>query len=93
MGLPERLLDGSHTFTKPGKPMPRLTVDQVSALTGTNGLFNPYGVIAVNPKRFPHVHYDLAMKFINYITGVEGQRLIANYQVQGDPVFFTFKRK
>jgi tungstate transport system substrate-binding protein len=47
----------------------------------------------VNPKRFPHVRYDLAMKFIAYITGAEGQRIIANYQVQGDPVFFTFKGK
>lgn len=87
------LFDGSRAFTKPGKPMTRLTVEQVSALIGTNGLFNPYGVIAVNPKRFPHVRYDLAMKFIAYITGAEGQRIIANYQVQGDPVFFTFKRK
>ena len=87
------LYDGSRTFAKPGKPMPRLTVAQVSALTGANGLFNPYGVIAVNPKRFPYVHYDLAMKFIDYISGVEGQRIIANYQVQGDPVFFTFKGK
>jgi tungstate transport system substrate-binding protein len=87
------LYDGSHSFTKQGKPMPRLTVAQVSALTGANGLFNPYGVIAVNPKRYPHVRYDLAVKFIEYITGVEGQRIIANYQVQGDPVFFTFKGK
>ncbi len=87
------LYDGSRAFTKPGKPMPRLTVAQVSALTGAKGLFNPYGVIAVNPKRFPYVHYDLAMKFIAYITGAEGQRIIANYQVQGDPVFFTFKGK
>jgi tungstate transport system substrate-binding protein len=62
-------------------------------LTGANGLFNPYGVIAVNPKRFPHVRYDLAMKFIAYITGPEGQKIIANYHVQGDPVFFTFKGK
>jgi len=87
------LYDGSRTFTKPGRTMPRLTVAQVSALTGTNGLFNPYGVIAVNPKRFPHVRYDLAMKFIAYITGAEGQQIIANYQVQGDSVFFTFKGK
>jgi tungstate transport system substrate-binding protein len=87
------LYDGSRAFTKPGKPMQRLTVAQVSALTGAKGLFNPYGVIAVNPKRFPYVHYDLAMKFIAYLTGADGQRIIANYQVQGDPVFFTFKGK
>ncbi len=85
------LYDGSRTYSKPGRPAPKLTVEQVSALTGPNGLFNPYGVIAVNPKRFPHTRFDLAMKFIDYITGAEGQRIIANYQVQGDPVFFTFK--
>jgi tungstate transport system substrate-binding protein len=87
------LYDGSRNFTKPGRSMPRLTVAQVSSMTGPNGLFNPYGVIAVNPKRFPSVRYDLAMKFIAYITGTEGQQIIANYQVRGDPVFFTFKGK
>ena len=87
------LYDGSRTSAKPGRPVARLTVEQVSALAGTRGLFNPYGVIAVNPKRFPQVKFDLAMKFIEYITGAEGQRIIANYQVQGDPVFFTFKGK
>jgi len=87
------LYDGSRTSAKPGRPVARLTVEQVSALAGTRGLFNHYGVIAVNPKRFPQVKFDLAMKFIEYITGAEGQRIIANYQVQGDPVFFTFKGK
>lgn len=87
------LYDGNRNFTNSGKPMSRLTVAQVTALTGANGLFNPYGVIAVNPKRFPYVRYDLAMKFITYITGPVGQRIIASYKVQGDPVFFTFKGK
>ena len=87
------LYDGSRTFAKAGRPVAKLTVEQVSALAGTRGLFNPYGVIAVNPKRFPQVKFDLAMKFIEFITGAEGQRIIANYQVQGDPVFFTFKGK
>jgi tungstate transport system substrate-binding protein len=75
------------------EPGSRLTVEQVTALTGQKGLFNPYGVIAVNPKKFPHVKYDLAMKFVEYITGSEGQSVIANYKVEGDPVFFTFKEK
>jgi tungstate transport system substrate-binding protein len=55
------------------------------------GLFNPYGVIAVNPKKFPKVKYDLAMKFVNFITGPEGQKIIAGYKVEGDPIFFTYK--
>jgi tungstate transport system substrate-binding protein len=55
------------------------------------GLFNPYGVIAVNPKKFPTVKYDLAMKFINFVTGPEGQKIIADYKVEGDPIFFIYK--
>ena len=57
------------------------------------GLFNPYGVIAVNPKKFPWVRYDLAMLFIDYLTGPEGQALISGYRVGGEPVFFVYGRK
>jgi tungstate transport system substrate-binding protein len=60
---------------------------------GEKGLFNPYGVIAVNPKKFPHVKYDLAMKFVDFVTGAEGQGIIANYKVNGDPIFFIYKAK
>jgi tungstate transport system substrate-binding protein len=58
---------------------------------GEKGLLNPYGVIAVNPKKFPHVKYDLAIKFIDFITGPEGQTIIATYKVEGDPIFFVHK--
>jgi len=87
------LYDANRGLERPGAPAPRLTVDQVLARSGANGLFNPYGVIAVNPKKFAWVKFDLAMKFEDFITGPEGQRIIANYHVQGDPVFFTFKGK
>jgi len=55
------------------------------------GLFNPYSVIAVNPKKFPQVKYELATKFVDFITGPEGQKIIANYKVEGDPIFFVKK--
>jgi tungstate transport system substrate-binding protein len=55
---------------------------------GEQGLYNPYGIIAVNPARFRHVKYDLAIKFIDYVTGPEGQQLIADYRVDGEPLFF-----
>jgi tungstate transport system substrate-binding protein len=60
---------------------------------GEKGLFNPYGVIAVNPKRFPHVKYDLAMKFIDFITGPKGQSIIGQYKVAGKPVFSLYKAR
>ena len=72
-------------------PAKKLSVSQVLSMTGANGLLNPYSVMAVNPKRFPHVRFDLATKFIDYITGPKGQQIIANYRVGGDPVFFTYQ--
>jgi tungstate transport system substrate-binding protein len=65
--------------------------DLVIVFDGEKGLFNPYGVIAVNPQKHPHVKYDLAMKFIDFITGPEGQKIIADYKVDGDPIFFIYK--
>jgi tungstate transport system substrate-binding protein len=62
----------------------------VIVFDGEKGLFNPYGVIAVNPQKHPHVKYDLALKFIDFITGAEGQKIIADYQVDGDPIFFVY---
>ena len=60
---------------------------------GEKGLFNPYGVIAVNPKKYPHVKYDLALKFIDFVTGPEGQGIITGYKVNGDPIFFIYGKK
>lgn len=59
---------------------------------GDKRLLNQYGIIAVNPKKFPHVKHDLAMKLIAYFTGNEGQAIIANYKVSGAPIFFTYKK-
>jgi len=67
--------------------------DLVIVFDGEPGLFNPYGVIAVNPGKHPHVKYDLAMKFIDYITGPEGQKIIKDFKVDGEPIFFVYNDK
>lgn len=59
---------------------------------GEKGLFNPYGVIAVNPQKFAHANYGLAMKFIEFVMGPEGQQIIADYKVAGDTIFFVYGR-
>jgi tungstate transport system substrate-binding protein len=51
-------------------------------------LFNPYGIIAVNPARHPATNYSAAMQLIQWITSAEGQRRIAAFQVDGQQVFF-----
>ena len=53
-------------------------------------LFNPYGVIAVNPKKFPHVEYEKSKIFINWLLEGEGKQLINNYKVDNQKLFFTY---
>jgi tungstate transport system substrate-binding protein len=55
---------------------------------GGDALANPYGIIPVNPKKHPHVQYDMAMQFVNWIISERGQKLIGNYQLEGKQLFF-----
>ncbi len=50
-------------------------------------LFNPYGVIAVNPQKYPSVNYMAAMQYIAWVTSVEGQKVIRDYTVGGERLF------
>jgi tungstate transport system substrate-binding protein len=56
-------------------------------LEGDPLLFNPYGVIPVNPQTHPGVNFDLATKFVEWITSVDTQRLIASYERDGSQLF------
>ena len=51
-------------------------------------LFNPYGIIAVNPAKHPHVNYNGAMRFIAWITSPEGQNIIGAVQREGQVLFY-----
>jgi tungstate transport system substrate-binding protein len=51
-------------------------------------LFNPYGVIPVNPETHPGVNNALAEKFVEWLTSVETQQLIASYQRNGEQLFY-----
>jgi len=67
----------------------RKKTDLVVVRQGDATLWNPYGIIAVNPKKYAHVKYDLAMKLVDFVTGPEGRSLIAGYKVDGEPLFFV----
>lgn len=54
---------------------------------GDPNLHNPYGIIAVNPKRYHDVNYAAAMQFIAWITSAEGQALIRDFKIAGKPLF------
>ena len=62
-------------------------------LAGDPKMFNPYGVIAVNPKKYPALNYDGAMDFANWITSPEGQKTIAEFKVSGEQLFFPSAAK
>jgi len=53
---------------------------------GDRGLFNPYSIIAVNPKRHD-TNYTGAMALIQWITANEGQKWIADFRI-GDTQLF-----
>lgn len=50
-------------------------------------LFNPYHIIAVNPKRHPHVNFDLTGKYIKFVRGRQGQQIIENFRLHGMKLF------
>jgi tungstate transport system substrate-binding protein len=50
-------------------------------------LHNPYGVIAVNPKRYPDANYAGAQTLITWLTSDNGQALISDYKVAGFKLF------
>lgn len=54
---------------------------------GDKRLFNPYGVMAVNPARHPHVKLAQAQRFVDWLTGSAGQAAIAGFRIHGQPLF------
>ena len=55
---------------------------------GDPRLANPYGIIPLNPDRFPHVKYELAKQFVDWLTSERGQSLIADYKIYGKQLFY-----
>ncbi len=50
-------------------------------------LFNPYGVIPVNPAAHPNIDAELGQAFAHWITSLPTQELVASYQVNGLTLF------
>ncbi|TCS62105.1 substrate-binding domain-containing protein [Varunaivibrio sulfuroxidans] len=54
---------------------------------GDKALFNPYGVILVNPKKFPQVKAKDGQTFIDWLISPEGQKTIGAYRLHGKLLF------
>jgi tungstate transport system substrate-binding protein len=61
--------------------------DMALLFAGDKALFNQYGYIPVDPKRHAHVKNALALKLEEWLVSDRGQKLIADYRVNGEKLF------
>lgn len=75
------ILSDRGTFLKMKKDA-TVKLDLEVICEGDKGLFNQYGVIAVNPEKYKDTKIDQANKFIEWIRSDKIQKLIAEYGVK-----------
>ena len=54
---------------------------------GDPQLFNQYGVTLVNPAKHPRVRTEKGQAFVDWLTGVAGQKAISNFKIDGQQLF------
>ena len=62
--------------------------DLAVLVEGDTRLFNQYGVMVVNPARYPHLKSADAQKFVDWVISPAGQSAIAGYKIGGEQLFF-----
>jgi tungstate transport system substrate-binding protein len=67
--------------------------DLAILVEGDPRLFNQYGVILVNPVKYPHVKKAEGQAFIDWLVSPEGQKSIADYKIEGQQLFFPNAKK
>ena len=66
--------------------------DFVVHMQGDARMFNQYGIILVNPAKFPNVKKEFGQEFVDWIIGTEGQAAISAFHVDGQQLFFANSR-
>jgi tungstate transport system substrate-binding protein len=67
----------------------REKTDLQIAVEGDQRLFNPYGVIMVNPQKHAHVKTELAQKFLDYLISKPSRVLITGFRKGGEQLFYV----
>jgi len=65
----------------------RHNIDLQLLVSGGTELKNTYGLIAVNPQRFPDVNIEAAQGLINWFQSEACRRLITDFRVDGEQLF------
>ena len=55
--------------------------------SGDPALFNQYAFLPVDPARHPHVKHALALQLETWLASEKGQRMIAEYRIDGETLF------
>jgi tungstate transport system substrate-binding protein len=63
------------------------------AVEGDKRLFNQYGVMLVNPEKYPSVKREFGQAFVDWLVSAEGQAAIAGYKIGGQQLFFPNAEK
>lgn len=67
--------------------------DLTILVQGDPKLFNQYGVMLVNPAKYPHVKKAEGQAFIDWLISKNGQDVIASYKIDGEQLFFPNAKK
>lgn len=90
MGAVLRIADDKGAYTLADRGTYLAFRDKISLrpmFEGVTDLYNPYHIIAVNPQVHSHVNHEGALRYIEYLTGPEGQGIIAGYRKHGQQLF------
>jgi tungstate transport system substrate-binding protein len=80
---------GAYTLTDRGTWLNcKNRADLAILVEGDPVLFNQYAVILVNPQKHPHVKQTAAGKVADWLLSADGQQTIADYKLNGEPLFF-----
>lgn len=91
MGAVLKIADEKQVYTLTDRGTQIAFSDKMSLkiqFEGDEELFNPYHVMAVNPEKHPHVKYDFAKKYIDFVISKEGQKIIDDYRKGGQQLFY-----
>ena len=90
MGAVIQIANDKHAYTLSDRGTYLALKDKIGLIPvfeGDTELFNPYHVIIMNPKKHPHVNTELAQKYVDFIRGEVGQKIIREFKKGGELLF------
>jgi tungstate transport system substrate-binding protein len=80
---------GSYTLSDRGTWLSfKNKTDLTVLFEGDKNLLNPYGIVLVNPVKFPHTKAKDGQIFIDWLVSEEGQQAINGFKIDGKQLFF-----